>query len=671
MPHSLLTTPEDRVYSRCLALLDQVMPLPSQLRAWHRAAFSKTLLDRREGSLSPATLALKLRHDEGEASLLEAVATACACFHTAADLADDCEDDDLPADTWSAHDRPHAINVSSGLLFLVYQAVANLPINDARRRAIHEVFTNAGWLMHVGQYEDLASTNHPTAADHGRISRLKTGAELGAFFAAAAIALGRPPEPYRHFGEAFGGLIQAISDVIDVWVKPESPDLLAGKQGLPIAVALAAGGEQVRLALAGNRSGADQQRRLRQVLCQPEVIVAWQEMATTLTADMMAALDEMPSPEPELATLAAATAAQAGDLATALAEAAPELRRASEHASPSASLPATDRAIRFLNEHGPLFRESWDNHRWGLFDQQEVIGDLFGPAIIADVLTSVGQPCPEVVDHVIARCDTDGWRYFPGQKMTACDADDLGQMMTLLIAHGGQAGRAAIDRALAAALPYCQAIGRLPVWIYTDETAVAPGSWPGDDCAGSIASGLYGLAQLNLPAWQPILTATVNNLLAAVGADGLWRSFMYPAPYVCTQLVVRGLLAQRPYCTVDLQARIDTALAEVRTHLSQTQRLDGGWGSPQESAAALSCWLLLGADPVGVQAAVAYLEGFQLTDGSWPMEPFFVTTCPTTPPPMFSSRLLTTALCLRALVQARNASIQGVGKPVQTVSVPV
>src|SRR5690606_27811871 len=155
----------------------------------------------------------------------------------------------------------------------------------------------------------------------------------------------------------------------------------------------------------------------------------------------------------------------------------------------------------------------------------------------------------------------------------------------------------------------------LPVWLYGPLVVVGEGSWPGDRCPGAVGNGISGLSLLDDPDWQPILAVATAELLDAVGTDGLWRGYSYPEPYLCTALVVRGLTAQRDRVDQALRQRIDQALDGVRTHLESSQRLDGGWGSPQASAAALTTWLALDPHPVGKAAAVTFLEDSQLPDG--------------------------------------------------------
>jgi geranylgeranyl pyrophosphate synthase len=652
------------LYDRMLALLARQTGMHQQLSDWHAVLMHKTLIGR-DGKLSPATMVFQLRHDPAERPLVETVAAVCACMHTAADLADDCEDGDLAPEVWGHDGLPFAINVSTGLLFLVYQAIAELPIDDARRHAIERSVTTSGWTMHVGQHGDLAATNRPTVTDHRQNSLQKTGAEIGCFFEIAAIALGRSGAPYRRLGEALGGLAQVTSDVIDVWLSDEGSDLLVAKQGLPIATALAADARATRLALAGDRSRPERQQLLRRTLCHPQVLEAWQREVQELSAMIRQALAEIPD-EADLTAMAEGMVGQADELVAALLAAAPQIRRGGKRGTRPLTLPAIDQAKAFLLQD-PALRESWDIQRWGLFGRQEVVGDVFGPALVGDILGETGCDIEGIWQGLSQRMDADGWRYFPGCREIPCDTDDLGYVLLLLQRSGRSPEeiRRLADGALAEVRRTCAAEGALSVYLYSAYDQVTA-VWPGNDCAGSIASGLAGMAGLALPDWQPLLNATVEKLLNAGQPDGSWQSFYYPDPYVCTFLVVRALVAQRPALPAPLAAQVDARLQVVARRLQRTQRLDGGWGTPQRTAMAIATWLLAAPDVPEAAYARAFLEESQAPDGGWAAEPYFVTVGVGDGRAVYQNRLVTTAICLRAL-----ARIQKIGNVVPTMAAQV
>jgi geranylgeranyl pyrophosphate synthase len=633
-------------------LLDAQPGLTEALRRWHEASYHKTLAKAVDGKLSPATLVMRLRHTPAEADRLERLAAVCAAVHTAADLADDCEDSDLNREIWTETDLPHAINVASGLLFTVYQAIDALPINHDQRVQISRIVTDAGLAMHIGQSLDLASTDRVQPADYPQIGALKAGAEFGAFLAIAAIILDRDPDPYQRLGGAIGSLMQAVSDIVDVWLLPSSPDLIAGKQGLPMALGLAVDPIAVRQAAAGDRTRPERQRLLRQVLCQPEVIARWRRLLDGWAADARSALGEC-GDEPDLQALADDVIGQAEELFDALVEAAPQMRQPSKRQTAPLRLPAQMLSEQFLvDARSP--QDAIEYQRSGLFGRAEVVANVFGPAFVADVLAEAGQNQTAICEQLIRLADADGWRYYPQQHEIPPDADDLGQLLLLLhrCAGAGHPLPEPVERAVAAVLPYCQAKGRLPVWLHTTATLSPPDSWAGDDCPGAVATGVAGLSLLQRPEWQPILTATVAWLLDVRGADGLWRGFHYFEPHVCTMFVVRGLLAQRAHVPTALRARIDDVFASLARQLADSQRLDGSWGSPQATACALTTWLMVDAAPAGLAYAVTFLAEAQDFDGGWLAEPLYVTFGQDDRIAQFRSRQLTTALCLRALHRA-------------------
>jgi hypothetical protein len=103
----------------------------------------------------------------------------------------------------------------------------------------------------------------------------------------------------------------------------------------------------------------------------------------------------------------------------------------------------------------------------------------------------------------------------------------------------------------------------------------------------------------------------------------------------------------------------------LRCALPAAQRLDGGWGSPQRTAACAEALVAL-TDPAGrghrgdlaarperddvvLRRAMRYLGETQRPDGSWRAEPLFVTPGKSGHVTWHEGRELTTALCARAL----------------------
>jgi geranylgeranyl pyrophosphate synthase len=651
--HSQFLSAIEHIQRHVHALLDAQPGQTDELRRWHEGSYRKTLSMAVDGKLSPATLVMRLRHTPDDIDRLERLAAVCAAMHTAADLADDCEDDDLNPEIWAVTDKPHAINVASGLLFTVYQAIDSLPITMEQRARIARIVTSAGLAMHVGQAQDLAATDRVLPADYAQICTLKTGAEIGAFFAIAAVILDRAHEPYEQFGRSLGALIQAVSDIVDVWLLPASPDLVAGKHGLPMALGLAVDPDGIRLAAAGDRNRPERQRQLRRLLCQPGVIHLWQQLLAGWIRDTREALAAC-GDEPDLQTLADEIIAQAQELTVALEDAAPQLRRAARRGTAPLVLPIVDQALDFLTDPQTP-DDTADIQRWGLFGKARVIGDVFGLAVVAETLAEAGKSTAPILRHLLDRRDPDGWRYFPGERDIPCDADDLGAILSALHRGGttGEALWAQVRDAVTAAYDYCAPIGHLTVWLYTPGTSMPPGSWGGDDCAGSIASGIVGLTLLDRPEWQPILEASVARLLDQQAADGLWYGYYYPEPHLCTSLVVRALVAQRDRVAPALADRITGACERVAQRLQATQQLNGGWGSPQATATALLAWMAIETVPAGYRFAVTYLEESIKQDGGWDAEPSFVTLGPNLVLADYCSRKVTSALCAKALLRAQ------------------
>lgn len=171
------------------------------------------------------------------ADACEGLATAGALFFAAADVIDEAQDGELDPAAWPAWEP--AIAAGFGLLFRSQQlALAAVP--DAARGPLAAAYAEAGVAMSRGQWADLAARGMP-ADGGGEAAYLecvkgKTGAAIGLYAAAGAIAAGAPPaavEALTAWGRAAGGALQLASDLADV-TREESRDQAAMRPTLPI-----------------------------------------------------------------------------------------------------------------------------------------------------------------------------------------------------------------------------------------------------------------------------------------------------------------------------------------------------------------------------------------------------------------------------------------------------
>jgi geranylgeranyl diphosphate synthase type I len=155
----------------------------------------------------------------------------------AADVIDEAQDGELDPAAWPAWEP--AVAAGFGLLFKSQQlALAAAP--DGARGALALAYAEAGVAMSRGQSADLAARGMP-ADGGGEAAYLacvkgKTGAAIGLYAAAGAIAAGAPRsaiEALTGWGRAAGGALQLASDLADA-MRPESRDLAAMRPTLPL-----------------------------------------------------------------------------------------------------------------------------------------------------------------------------------------------------------------------------------------------------------------------------------------------------------------------------------------------------------------------------------------------------------------------------------------------------
>jgi geranylgeranyl diphosphate synthase type I len=199
-----------------------------------------------EGSALPLAVAVQLVHDF---SLLH----------------DDIVDGDRsrrgqPA-LWVRDGLASALNTGDALLAAAFRVIsaANLPPLASTKASLN--LSRATLEMVGGQQADLAATGAPPASlpRYLEMVERKTGALMGAAAALGAIAAGAPDATVaacEHFGRILGVAFQLRDDVLGVFGnstetgKPVGNDLLRGKQGLPMVLALTGNGQLGEIARA-------------------------------------------------------------------------------------------------------------------------------------------------------------------------------------------------------------------------------------------------------------------------------------------------------------------------------------------------------------------------------------------------------------------------------------
>ena len=183
-------------------------------------------------------------------------AVAVELVHNYSLLHDDIIDGDrerrhLPT-VWTLYGVGPAIVAGDSLAALASQVLLD-EITPARVRAARRL-ADANQAMIAGQSADMAfETRESVTVDEClAMERGKTGALLSAATAIGAILGGGDDEVVEalsDYGDHLGTSFQAVDDLLGIWGdpattgKPVGSDLYARKKTLPVAAALAAGGE--------------------------------------------------------------------------------------------------------------------------------------------------------------------------------------------------------------------------------------------------------------------------------------------------------------------------------------------------------------------------------------------------------------------------------------------
>ena len=263
-------------------------------------------------------------------------------------------------------------------------------------------------------------------------------------------------------------------------------------------------------------------------------------------------------------------------------------------------------------------------------------GDTFQRAVIADILYDVNALVGSQLDSMIAyeveyllgkRCadSTGGWRYFPDLPELAPDADDLAQIMQVLL----KCGRMDL------LMEHCETPlsvllrdnmhddGSFETWIIPTvnrssdqerQVAWAKNAWGiGADCE-VMANLLYALARYDADRFQDVIEQGVDFIEAAQEDDGSWTSTWYHGPFYGIYVCLRLLAKARPNSPA-----IRTGVAFLR----RTQHSDGGWGLDETSDALSTALALLGLATVWeatdeqARAAFAYLTASMEGENGW------------------------------------------------------
>lgn len=307
-----------------------------------------------------------------------------------------------------------------------------------------------------------------------------------------------------------------------------------------------------------------------------------------------------------------------------------------------------------------------------------LIGAVFPLTLI---LLALDQAAPEdpAVQEVVTRLlgslvlfgDADGWRYFNLCAEIPPDADDLAQVITLLVRRRHSDREAVLAGPLRRLVDNAQGKGRFRTWLVASaaEAETVDRQWAaGRDPVHPevVANLLHALCLLDAEAWRGEILAGAEWLVTLQDA-GLWASYWYYGHGYGTHQVLR-LIAAVSERWPDEAARLASAQHAARSALLGAQRPDGSWEVARapmgllelggtwelpperalETALILSALHYLPPDEATLAAkerAIAFLESSQAPDGGFAAEPYYFTVGLQP----HQSRCLTSAAVLSAL----------------------
>jgi squalene-hopene/tetraprenyl-beta-curcumene cyclase len=272
-------------------------------------------------------------------------------------------------------------------------------------------------------------------------------------------------------------------------------------------------------------------------------------------------------------------------------------------------------------------------------------GDLFQRALIADAFCDVDMVLKGSLEPVL-RYETDyllscrqnsgvgGWKYFYNVPEIALDADDLGQIMQVLLRTERRTE----------AVSFCE--GPLEVLlrdnIRTDgsiETWIIPAKgrspeqerqaefnqmkWGTGPDIDVMANFLYGLALYDSDRFSETILRGALYLETLQCEDGSWESRWYYGPFYGTYVCLRLLDLVRPD---------SSSIESAQRFLLNCRHSDNGWGMNIESDPLSTALALLGlaytdkyGDCIGkseIEQSLEYLNREKESDGGWRNIPF-------------------------------------------------
>ena len=248
--------------------------------------------------------------------------------------------------------------------------------------------------------------------------------------------------------------------------------------------------------------------------------------------------------------------------------------------------------------------------------QEYQYGDVFQRALIADALCDVDeqlggllQPLLKEEVNYLLNCQRTtgigGWSYFPDLPELSPDADDLAQIMQVLLRLDHTAELVKFcETPLKFLLEDCAyPDGSFETWIIPqnqrtpeqeNQAKWAKEAWGTGPDTDVIANLVYALWLYDSQRFSYQIKQGITYLESQQQADGSWLSSWYHGPYYGTYVCLRLLTVTKPD---------SPAISRASNFLKTHQHSDGGWGLTEDSDSLSTALSLLGL------AAVAKLGG--------------------------------------------------------------
>jgi squalene-hopene/tetraprenyl-beta-curcumene cyclase len=311
-----------------------------------------------------------------------------------------------------------------------------------------------------------------------------------------------------------------------------------------------------------------------------------------------------------------------------------------------------------------------------------VWGETFQRALCTDTLLlarSSGLPVPddvmdgEVRSLVAARAGhtRGGWLYF-GEHTAMCpDADDLGEIVQVIVRAGLPETRDLCEAPLRLLLDHnSHPDGSLDTWIADPEMPESVRAkahlnkiWGAQPDSEVMANVLYAMHLYDAKGFANAIQRGAAFLEGAQDTAGFWDSTWYAGKYYGTWVCVRLLREALPN---------SPGVGMARNFLIDTQRPDGGWGegetNPLQTAFATLGFACVAQHARGnevISAGIRHLLETQSSSGAWPASEFIRLDrartrgarpesrgAETEELSSYASVTMTTAMCLEALLGA-------------------